>query len=130
MERIISAHLREDGRLKPEPFGQKCIYRDDQFEVSIFVYQGIKGHSVIHQDLVCMLCTYVESELEILWKFSHTPKAMDLPAIYKFVVEKLEEEQKTPFHILRDAKSWCNIPFTEEEMSTFTKAGITYHQRS
>jgi hypothetical protein len=130
MQRIVSAHLKEDRRLKTEPVGVKRIYDDEQFSLHVQVFSGIPNDKVQHQELICLLSFYKEEQIEILSKFMVTPKPMTVDQIFPYVVERLEEEEKTPLQILRDSKRWCNLPFTQKEMAAFTNAGIEHHQNA
>jgi hypothetical protein len=42
-------------------------------------------------------------------------------------VSRLEAEHKGPFHLIRDAKKWCRVPYTQQDRARLIQAGLEVH---
>lgn len=124
-QQVVSSHLREDVRVRREPSAKKKIFSDASYEVQIRIYAGIPGDKQFENDLVTCRVKYLEESLSILIKLWADEKVEDAAGYAVKVVEKLTEEGKGPFHLIRDAKVWCNVDLTKRDSKAISEAGVT-----
>ncbi len=118
---ILGSHLLEDKRVELSPIARKKIYSDGAYEVHLCLYPGIDGHKIWSQRLLAALYIYKQEALRIMLKV-HLVEGEDSPEeIFKDAVSKFEAEEKTPIDMIRSAKKWCNVPFTDADLEAFAK---------
>ena len=118
---ILGSHLLEDKRVELSPIARKKIYSDNAYEVHLCLYPGIEGHKVWSQRLLTGLYVYKSEALRIMLKVHLVENDDSAEDIFKEAVSKYEAEEKTPIDMIRSAKKWCNVPFTEADLEAFAK---------
>lgn len=121
--RLISSHLREDKRLHAEPVAKKRIYRNDSYEILLYVYACLRS-SGPRTDLVVGVVRYVEESLELFVKLE-TYRASRHPEEHiTALVESYHSGGKKPLQLVREAKAWCNVPLTNTDVALLSEIGI------
>lgn len=124
---ILAAHLKEDKRILKDPVAQKKVFSDAMYAFHLLVYAGIPEERQFREGLLTGIVVYKEENLRIQFKLHSAMLSQDPEKVITQALEGFQAEGKTPLHFVRDAKDWCNIPYTERDVSTLLDAGINVH---
>ncbi|MGZ3700007.1 MAG: hypothetical protein ACXVCH_18085, partial [Bdellovibrionota bacterium] len=100
------------------------VFSDKNYEIRILVYPRTAPVSPFDQELVVFSVDYKTESLRLILKLFPMDARKDPESAILKAVAKFEEEEKTPYHLIRDAKDWCGIPLTELDHQYLLKADL------
>ncbi|MBL7714642.1 MAG: hypothetical protein JNL01_04185 [Bdellovibrionales bacterium] len=126
---IVGGHLKEDFRIQGEVLARKKVFDTDLYSIELCIYPGLKNDPVRHQDLMTVVYKFKQESIRIMLKQVELKPGLDPEAEFKKMVGKWSAEEKSPVMLIRDAKRWADLPFTQADMDAFTEAGLEHHQK-
>ena len=121
---IVTSYLREDTRILASVLAMRRVFKNAQYEVHLCIYSGLMDDPRLHSDLVTALMVYHDEALRIMIKLWNDEIGGDREAYILEAISRLENEGKTPAHLIRDAKLWCHLPFTPKDRQFLDAAQV------
>ena len=122
-KKIWAAYLRNDERIRKPVLAEKRVFQSPEYEVYLQVFPEIPGKPAFPHQIVTARVHYFENNIDAIVRLAtYEPERNPMAQIQK-VLTRLQETGVTPLHLVRDAKRWCRIPFTDLDLKTFEKAG-------
>lgn len=121
---LVTSYLKEDTRILASVLAQSRIYRSESHEVFLCIYSGLLGTAWLSEDLVTCLVYYKKEKIRVMFKLWTAEIQGERTAYLEQCVGELERQGKTPFHLIRDGKNWCHLPFTSEEQEALRATGV------
>jgi hypothetical protein len=121
---VVTSHLREDTRILASVLATRRIYSDPMYDIFLCIYSGLMDSNSLNDDLVTCLIVFKEEELRLMFKLWTDQIEGERNAYIEAAVRKLEQEGKGPMHLVRDAKTWCHVPFTLRDRAALRMRGI------
>ncbi len=120
----ITSHLREDMRIRASVLAMRRIYSNFLYDIYLCIYCGLMDSKSHGDDLVTCLIVCREEKLRIMFKLWTTEIRGNRQEYIASAVKRLTAEGKTPFSLVRDAKTWVKEPFTLKDRAALRMAGI------
>lgn len=121
---IVTSYLREDSRIQASVLATRRVFKNSHYEVYLCIYSGFMDDTRLHSDLVTCLVVYKAEALRIMIKLWTDEIGGDREAYIHDAVHRLEQEGKTPLHLIHNAKVWCHLHFTPYDRQILGAAGI------
>lgn len=120
---LITSHLKEDTRIMASVLAMRRIWSTPQYDIYLCLYSGLVGVERLSDDLLTCLVVFKSEQIRAMYKL-WTEEIHDERDVYmEAAVQRLSQEGKTPLELVRDAKRWCKLPWTEEDRKVFHAAG-------
>lgn len=124
MKKIITAHLREDQRIKNPEVARHTVFKTPHYKIEMSLYRGVEKPIQQTLDLVTCSVTYLQEDLEITFKHITENVKGDPKEFFQKLLVRLEDSEKTPYHLIRDAKNWAGIELTHSDLAALLAAGV------
>lgn len=121
---IATSHLREDPRIQQPMAAARKVFSNFMYEVFVCVYSGSPQSKSLRDDLVTCLVQFKEEDLRLMYRLDSTEIRGNKAAYVEELVKRVASEGKSPYHLIRDAKMWCQIPFTLKDRAAMRMANI------
>lgn len=121
---LVTSHLREDTRILASVLAMRRIFSHPIYDVYLCIYSGLMD-SVSHgDDLVSCLVVFKRENLRIMFKLWTARIEGNRNQYIEDAVRDLQQQGKGPFHLIRDAKIWCRVPFTLHDRAAFRMSKV------
>ena len=121
---VVTSHLREDTRILSSVLAMRRIFKTPQYEIFLSIYSGLMDNSRLHSDLVTCLIIFKDESLRIMIKLWTDEIDGNRQAYIEQAVIRLKKEGKGPLHLIKDAKVWCHLPFTQRDRQFLAAGGV------
>jgi hypothetical protein len=121
---IISSYLSEDKRILKPPVAKKRIFESEFYEIQLAVYAGIPKQAAYIRDLGTALVCYKREKIQLLVRIATYARVADPAEHIERQVQEYNDAGKSPLELVRQAKEWCNLPLTHNDLWILNQAGI------
>jgi hypothetical protein len=121
---IISSYLSEDKRVLRPPVAKKRIYESEFYEIQLSVYAGIPKQAAYARDMVTALVFYKREKIQLLVRIATYDRQADPSKHIENQVAQYNHAGKSPLELIRQAKEWCNLPLTHNDLWILNEAGL------
>jgi hypothetical protein len=105
------------------------VFASPLYEIFICVYSGLIDSKALNDDLVTCLVVFRKEQTRVLFKLLAAEIRGDRGAYIEMMIQKMEAKGQGPLHLVRDAKVWAKLPFTDEDRKVIASAGIESEQK-
>lgn len=121
---VVTSYLKEDTRILASVLAQRRIYHTPEHEIYLCIYSGLLNTAWLAEDLVTCLVVFKKENLRIMFKLWTSEIQGNRDSYFNHAISRLQQEGRTPFHLIRDAKNWCHVPFSLQEQEDLRNLGI------
>lgn len=101
------------------------VYSDPLYDIYLCVYSGLMDSKSHGDDLVTCMIVFRNEGLRLMFKLWTAEIRGDRDAYLEQAVDRLLKEGRGPFHLVRDAKTWCKVPFSPKDKAALTRVGLS-----
>ena len=121
---IVTSHLREDTRILASVLAMRRIFDHPMYSIYLCIYSGLMDSISHGDDLVSCLVIFKREDLRVMFKLWTAEIEGDRNVYIEHAVHELEKQGKSPFHLIKDAKTWCRVPFTLHDRAAFRMSTV------
>ncbi len=121
---IVTSHLREDTRILASVLAMRRVFDHPMYSIYLCIYSGLLDSISHGDDLVTCLVIFKREDLRVMFKLWTAEIEGDRNAYIEQAVQELEKQGKSPFHLIKDAKTWCRVPFTLHDRAAFRMSTV------
>lgn len=121
---LVTSYLREDTRILASVLGMRRIFSNHLYDIYICIYSGLMGTPSLSDDLITCLVIFKQERMRVMFKLWTDNLQENKESTIAAVVRRLEEDGVRPYDLIRNAKSWCHLKFTDEDRDALATVGI------
>ena len=121
---IVTSHLREDTRILSSVLAMRRVFDHPLYDIHLCVYSGLIDSIALSEDLITCLVVFKRERLRVMFKLWTAHVEGDRNEYIEQATQELMAQGKSPLHLVRDAKTWCRVPFTDEDRAAFGAVGL------